>query len=107
MMNAPRKNRMFALILSMFLGWLGLDRFYLDKWITGILKTITLGGLGIWWFIDASLLLIDAFLHSLGRDTGFIKDATGRDLNYGLSMYRLKRGHLQRDWGRPNNEQHF
>ncbi len=35
--------------VAVFLGW---DRFFLDDIGLGILKVITLGGLGIWWFID-------------------------------------------------------
>jgi len=93
-----RKNRIFALILSFFLGVFGADRFYLGKWKTGLLKAITIGGLGLWWFFDSATILLDAFLHSLGRDTGFIKDYQGRDLNYGLSFWRIKNGRFERDW---------
>ncbi len=35
--------------VAVFLGW---DRFFLDDIALGILKVITFGGLGIWWFID-------------------------------------------------------
>jgi len=87
-----QKNRLVTLILAMFLGVFGIDRFYLGKWKSGIAKAVTLGGLGIWWFIDGTLLLLDAFLHSLGKDSGFVKDARGQDLRLGLSMYRLKGG---------------
>lgn len=93
-----QKNRLIALILAMFLGIFGIDRFYLGKWKSGIAKGLTLGGLGMWWFIDGVLLLPDAFLHSLGKDSGIVKDARGQDLRLGLSMFRLKGGRLQRDW---------
>lgn len=93
-----QKNRLIALILAMFLGIFGIDRFYLGKWKSGIAKGLTLGGLGMWWFIDGGLLLLDAFLHSLGKDSGIVKDARGQDLRLGLSMFRLKGGRLQRDW---------
>ena len=59
-----------ALLLSVFLGSLGVDRFYLGKIGTGILKLITLGGLGIWWLIDVILIA-----------TGTMRDANGRLLN--------------------------
>lgn len=93
-----QKNRLLALVLGMMLGLIGADRFYLGKWKSGVAKALTLGGLGIWWFIDCAMLLVDAFLHSLGRDVGFVKDVNGKDLRYGLSMYRIKDGRLQRDW---------
>ena len=42
---------------AFFLGFLGLDRFYLGKLTTGLLKAITLGGFGIWWCLDLFLYL--------------------------------------------------
>ena len=98
--SRPHKNRIIALVLSMMLGLVGADRFYLGKYKTGALKLVTFGGLGIWWFIDVAMLLVDAFLWSLGKQRGFVKDAKGQDLHYGLSMYRLHEGRLQRDWFR-------
>lgn len=34
-------------VLLTFLGWLGIHRFYMGKWITGIVYLLTLGLLGI------------------------------------------------------------
>ena len=93
-----QKNRLIALLLGMFVGVLGADRFFLGKWKSGIVKAITFGGIGIWWFIDNALLLFDAFAYSLGKDTGVVKDAKGKELKYGLSMYRYKDGKFQKDW---------
>ena len=54
--ESPDKEYILAIIFSYFFGGLGVDRFYLGRIKTGILKLITFGGLGIWHFVD--LLLI-------------------------------------------------
>lgn len=54
--GALKRNYIVALLLSIFLGWLGVDRFYLGQGGTGILKLITFGGFGFWWFIDILLI---------------------------------------------------
>lgn len=41
-----------ATYFSLFLGMLGVDRFYMGHVGLGILKLITLGGFGVWWLID-------------------------------------------------------
>jgi TM2 domain-containing membrane protein YozV len=38
--------------LSILVGAYGIDRIYLGDVGLGILKLLTCGGLGIWWFID-------------------------------------------------------
>lgn len=47
-----RKNPKLTLILCFFLGIFGIHRFYLGKYGTGFLMLISLGGLGLWAFID-------------------------------------------------------
>lgn len=51
------KSWLATLLLSIFLGELGIDRFYLGKIGTGILKLITAGGFGVWWLIDIILII--------------------------------------------------
>ncbi|MDD3417036.1 MAG: TM2 domain-containing protein [Lachnospiraceae bacterium] len=51
------KSKTTTLLISIFLGELGIDRFYLGYTGLGILKLITAGGFGIWWLIDIILIL--------------------------------------------------
>jgi len=39
-------------LLSFFLGYLGVDRFYTGHIGLGIVKLLTGGGCGVWWLID-------------------------------------------------------
>jgi TM2 domain-containing membrane protein YozV len=54
----PTKNWLIALLLSIFLGYLGVDRFYLNKFSSGIAKLLlSFVGIGfIWWIIDIVLI---------------------------------------------------
>ena len=46
------RNPTIMLIISIFLGGLGIDRFMLGDTGLGIVKLLTCGGCGIWWLID-------------------------------------------------------
>ncbi|MBD3252835.1 NINE protein [Candidatus Pacearchaeota archaeon] len=54
--NKKPKKWIIALLLSILVGSLGVDRFYMGYIVSGIFKLITLGGFGIWWLIDLILI---------------------------------------------------
>ncbi len=60
------KSFVATLIVCVLLGGLGVHRFYVGKIGTGILMLLTLGGLGIWSFIDLIVIATQNFKDSQG-----------------------------------------
>ena len=61
------KSYVTTLLLSFFLGSLGVDRFYLGHVGLGIAKLFTFGGCGIWALIDFILIAVRKVPDSAGR----------------------------------------
>lgn len=67
MSETPQKSFVATWLLAWFFGLLGIDRFYLGKVGTAILKLITFGGFGLWALIDLILVLTGAQRDKQGR----------------------------------------
>jgi hypothetical protein len=59
--RASNKSRLVALLLCFFLGWAGGHRFYAKKMGTGIAMLFTMGGFGMWYFLDFVLIASGVF----------------------------------------------
>ena len=58
-LQSQMKDPLLSILLSIFIGSLGVDRFYIGDVGLGIGKLLTAGGCGIWWLIDI-FLIVDA-----------------------------------------------
>lgn len=50
-----------TLLLSVFLGFLGIHRFFTGKIGTGLLMLLTAGGCGIWYIIDIIMIATENY----------------------------------------------
>ena len=65
----PRQRHFLAVFFISFMwGTFGVDRMYLGKWGTGILKLITFGGFGIWVLVDLVLIMAGTMRDKQGRE---------------------------------------
>ena len=65
--NVGDKQFITAWLLSLIVGFLGIDRFYLGKVGTGLLKLFTFGGLGVWYLVDLIQILTNAMTDKQGK----------------------------------------
>jgi len=100
-----RKSQLTAFALSIFLGPVGADQFYLGWYVAGALKLATLGGLGLWWIYDvvrigsSPVLTADAF--RVANDVehwAFVLTvlALMGFLGFALSVWSIERHRLQK-----------
>ena len=61
------KSRLVALLLCVFLGGLGVHRFYAGKIGTGIIWLLTGGVFGIGWLVDLIMIIVGKFTDKSGN----------------------------------------
>lgn len=64
--GVSKKSKTVALLLCIFLGYIGIHRFYAGKIGTGILYLLTGGLFGIGWIVDIILIATGAFKDNFG-----------------------------------------
>lgn len=67
LLEDSNKNPIIVFVLCLLFGILGVHRFYLRKFGTGILMLLTLGGLGVWVLVDLIFLATNSFKDKQGH----------------------------------------
>ncbi len=62
------KSKLTAILLCLFLGSLGIHRFYQGYTLNGVIQLLTFGGFIIWAIVDLIMLIIGSLKDSEGND---------------------------------------
>jgi len=72
--EVSERSRLIALLLCLFLGYVGVHRFYVGKIGTGVLWLLTGGLFGIGYVVDAILIAVGSFRDADGLRLVFWDD---------------------------------
>lgn len=80
------KSNVNAFLLASFLGIFGIHRFYVGKYISGIIQFLTLGAFGIWALIDWLDIIYERFTDSDDNKLVWSKDKEGQYAGLGIRL---------------------
>ena len=74
--EAPRSEKSLPLtaVLAFFFGIFGAHRFYVGKTKSAVIQLLTIGGLGIWAFIDFIIILFGEFTDAAGAKIAYSRE---------------------------------
>jgi len=74
-------------LLCVFLGWLGIHRFYTRHVKSGLVQMFSLGGFGLWWLSDLLSILLGRFRDAEGLPLADTHPAARAGLTWALVVY--------------------
>ena len=83
-LNKKEKSWIVTILLCLFLGMFGIHRFYTGKTKSAIIQLLTLGGVGIWTFIDLIVIANQKFQDTNGNE---IKENNKKNLNIVIVIF--------------------
>lgn len=65
--NNEAHDWLTTLLLCIFIGTLGVHRFYTKNYVAGVIQLLTGGMCGIWWLIDVIMIVTDSYTDGNGN----------------------------------------
>ncbi|MDR1149290.1 MAG: TM2 domain-containing protein [Spirochaetaceae bacterium] len=103
----PPKKKSTVLLLAVLLGWLGVHRFYMKFYVTGVIYMCTLGLFGVGWAIDVIRILFFSTVNYKERKYSLVGDIAGAfsdsfmDNASSNTVWILERRFWRDRYGRP------